>query len=193
MKSAPEAPSTSASTSTLSSTSSTTTTTGLTTLEVPSSTQVISASSPTGGKKTVMFAESVHVIIEEPRPSVSMELSQSSVPRPSTERPTGTKAPKGILKTKVRQETIEEVMNRILDEREKEAKSLTEMCAGALLTKYSSTGKPNKRWVSVSEDGTEIAWRKPSKTERRVDYKVKQIGRAVQQECRDRSRMPSSA
>jgi hypothetical protein len=79
----------------------------------------------------------------------------------------GATAPTSILKSRIRHETLSELLRRIFLERIAESDlHLPILKQGCLILKYNAAGKAAERWFKVSEDGTELCWGK-------VDEKTK--------------------
>ena len=74
----------------------------------------------------------------------------------------GMRAARGILKTANIKGTEEERRRRLARAAEREKEWVRFVQEGSTLIKYNAQGKPQKRWVYVSEDGHEIAWEKPT-------------------------------
>ena len=72
------------------------------------------------------------------------------------------RASRGILKTANIKGTEEERRRRTARAAEREKEWVRFVQDGSTLIKYNAQGKPQKRWVYVSEDGHEIVWEKPA-------------------------------
>ena len=72
------------------------------------------------------------------------------------------RASRGILKTVNIKGTEEERRRRSARAAEREKEWIRFVQDGSTLIKYNAQGKPQKRWVYVSEDGHEMAWEKPT-------------------------------
>eukprot|EP00457_Paulinella_chromatophora_P002914 gb/GEZN01002919.1/.p1 GENE.gb/GEZN01002919.1/~~gb/GEZN01002919.1/.p1 ORF type:complete len:570 (+),score=64.68 gb/GEZN01002919.1/:62-1771(+) len=97
--------------------------------------------SQSGEAKKVRFSPEVHFILEG-------------------ESEAHTTSHKSILTTKLRQETYEELLQRIVVQKNSELEYVPIMQRGAMLTKCHRKGQTGKRFVVVSEDGSEILWGK---------------------------------
>ena len=74
----------------------------------------------------------------------------------------GLRASRGILKTVNIKGTEEERRRRLSRAAEREKEWIRFVQDGSTLIKYNAQGKPQKRWVYVTEDGHEILWEKPT-------------------------------
>ena len=88
----------------------------------------------------------VDIIPEEQQPHLASRASPS----------------RGILKTVNMKGTEEERRRRLQRAAEREKEWIRFVQRGSTLTKYNAQGKPQKRWVHVSDDAHEIVWEKPN-------------------------------
>ena len=90
------------------------------------------------------------------------EHGEGSATRLTKEWHAGMRASRGILKTANIKGTEEERRRRTARAVEREKEWLRFVQTGSTLVKYNAQGKPQKRWVYVSEDGHELVWEKPT-------------------------------
>lgn len=86
----------------------------------------------------------------------------------TTPSPLPLSTPKPILISRPAIETVEIMRSLYLREQEERQAYLRKLTMGSKLVKYNANGKPEVRYFHVSDDGTELLWRKREKSRSRT-------------------------